>query len=147
MVTPAAKRDWRSFAFGVRVERAAGNYLRLSYGVGDTQLGPWCSGVLARTLVLFEPNGAQPGLTVKRERKRKCPGRTHFCIEAFTLIRHAQSRGSGLVQWRGNAHHVVNGLGCRGNAAEIKPIEPVWVIPRSFSVGYSKALTVLAARV
>jgi hypothetical protein len=37
-----------------------------------------------------------------------------IAFEAFTLIRHAQSRGSGLVQWRENAHHAVNGLGCRG---------------------------------
>jgi hypothetical protein len=37
------------------------------------------------------------------------------------------------------AHHAVNGLGCRGNAAEIKPIEPVWVIPAKEAAGCQTA--------
>ena len=35
----------------------------------------------------------------------------------------------------GNAHHGSYGLGCRGDAAEIKPNEPVWVIPAKGAAG------------
>jgi hypothetical protein len=42
---------------------------------------------------------------------------------------------------------VVDGLGCRGDAAEIIPMEPVWVLPIIFPPTLSTALTVSPARV
>ncbi len=47
-----------------------------------------------------------------------------------------------LVCSRGeSAHHRRDGLGCRDDAAEIKPIEPVWVIPAKGAAGCRTAPT------
>jgi len=40
-----------------------------------------------------------------------------------------------------------DGLGCRADAAEITPMEPVWFLGVIFSATTSMALTVRAARV
>jgi hypothetical protein len=51
------------------------------------------------------------------------------------------------VECPGNPHHGLDGLGCRAAAAEIIPMEPVWVLSRRFSATLSTLSTLATARV